>query len=76
MTNRLTVADAPRTEDVAYDPKTMLDERQERYLDWLLTAPKDREPSSKQKLADELGVNVRTMSGWEEKRAFKERLEA
>ena len=36
----------------------------QRYLDWLLTPPREREPRTMEALADELGVTRRTMTTW------------
>lgn len=45
---------------------------QQKYLDWLCTAPLERNPGSKNKMAVELGVDVTTLRRWEKKPAFKE----
>jgi len=41
------------------------DERKRRHLDWLLTKPRDRQPSTQKAHADELGVSPRTLRDWE-----------
>ena len=49
-------------------------ERIEQYIEWLLT-PKDlREPSSKQKFSDELGVHVNTLRNYDKDPAFQRQL--
>ena len=48
-----------------------LDERQEKYLNWLCLPQQLREPSSKEKYADENGINVTTLRRWEKKAVFK-----
>lgn len=48
-------------------------ERKE-YLDWLLTPPGEREPSTKAAWAAEHGVVVSTMWKWEESPEFQEEL--
>ena len=44
--------------------------QQQEYLDWLCTAPSERNPSSKEKMASHLGVNVTTLRRWEKKEIF------
>jgi hypothetical protein len=41
-------------------------------MDWLVTAPRAREPRTRQGLADKLGVDVRTMRGWIDHPQFRE----
>lgn len=49
------------------------DPRKQRLMEWLMTFPKsERVPSSKGKLAEELGVAERTMSGWQASADFKD----
>lgn len=44
----------------------MSDWRKQRYLEWLCTPPKEREPRTKQLLAEELGyVNPRVLQLWD-----------
>ncbi len=45
--------------------------QQQQYLDWLCTAPSERVPASKHKMADHLGVNETTLRRWEKKDAFR-----
>lgn len=45
---------------------------QQKYLDWLCTAPMERVPNSKNKMAVHLGVDVTTLRRWEKRPAFKE----
>lgn len=49
----------------------VLDAKQEAYIAWLVTAPSEREPSSKQKYADHIGVNVVTLRRWEKRDVFR-----
>jgi hypothetical protein len=51
---------------------TTLTQEQQRYLDWLCTAPAERQPSLKKDMADALGVDVTTLRRWEKKPFFKE----
>lgn len=48
------------------------DWRKVKYMEWLLTPPADRQPPSKQKLADLFQVDVRTLRGWSEHPQFRE----
>jgi hypothetical protein len=41
-------------------------------MDWLVTAPKARQPKTRQALADQLGVDVRTMRAWTDHPQFRE----
>jgi hypothetical protein len=45
---------------------------QQAYLDWLCTAPMERNPGSKNKMALELGVDVKTLRRWEKKPVFRD----
>ena len=45
---------------------------QQRYLEWLCTAPSEREPASKAKMAVHLGVDGSTLRRWEKKDIFVE----
>lgn len=45
---------------------------QQRYLDWLCTAPSERSPGTKNAMAVELGVDVTTLRRWEKRPAFRE----
>jgi hypothetical protein len=49
-----------------------LSQEQQRYLDWLCTAPAERQPSSKKAMADAVGVDITTLRRWEKKPYFKE----
>ena len=51
--------------------ENVLDARQESYISWLCTTPSERVPSSKEKYADSIGVNVVTLRRWEKKEVFK-----
>ena len=44
--------------------------QQQQYLDWLCTAPSERQPPSKHKMALHLGVNETTLRRWEKKDVF------
>jgi hypothetical protein len=47
--------------------------QQQEYLDWLCTAPSERIPPSKHKMAVHLGVNETTIRRWEKKEVFRDR---
>ena len=49
---------------------------QQQYLEWLCTAPSERMPSSKEKMAAHLGVNISTLRRWEKKDVFVEQWKA
>jgi hypothetical protein len=51
--------------------ENVLDERQQKYLDWLTTPKNIREPSSKEKYAAENSVNITTLRRWEKKDVFR-----
>lgn len=46
---------------------------QEKYLDWLCTAPSERVPASKNKYSIENAVDISTMRRWEKKDIFRDR---
>lgn len=46
---------------------------QEKYLDWLCTAPSERVPASKNKYSIENAVDISTMRRWEKKDIFRSR---
>lgn len=48
-----------------------LSKDQQQYLDWLCTAPSEREPKTKASMATRLGVDVTTLRRWEKKPYFK-----
>lgn len=50
----------------------VLPAQQQKYLDWLCTPPMERVPNSKNKMAVELGVDVKTLRRWEKRPAFRE----
>ena len=56
---------------MAEHAELLLTEQQTTYLDWLLTAPSERRPATKQAFADEMGVDVTTLRRWEKKDAFR-----
>ena len=45
---------------------------QQRYVDWLCSAPQERVPATKKAMAVELGVDITTLRRWEKRPAFKE----
>jgi len=51
----------------------VLDARQEAYVVWLCTPPSERDPSSKEKYAESIGVNVTTLRRWEKKDVFRKK---
>ena len=51
--------------------ENILDPRQELYLAWLCTPPSERVPSSKEKYAQQIGVNITTLRRWEKKELFR-----
>jgi hypothetical protein len=50
---------------------SILDVRQEQFLNWLMTPAGHRTPTSQDKLALELGVDETTLRRWKKKPAFK-----
>lgn len=44
------------------------------YLEWLMMPPGEREPASKEAMADHLGVTARTLYNWEREPEFQEKL--
>lgn len=55
---------------MAHEEDLGLTVNQQRYLDWLCTAPSERHPASKQGFADSVGVDVSTVRRWEKKDVF------
>lgn len=53
--------------------ENVLDARQEAYLGWLCTPPAERDPASKEKFADSVGVNVSTLRRWEKRDVFRKK---
>jgi len=51
--------------------ENVLDSRQEAYIGWLCTPPSERTPTSKEKYADSIGVNISTLRRWEKKDVFR-----
>lgn len=49
---------------------------QQRYVEWLCTAPGERVPSTKQELALELGVDPSTLRRWEKRDHFRSQWES
>ena len=59
--------------EVAYmdmKEELVLTQPQQEYLDWLCTAPSERVPPSKNKMAEHIGVDVKTLRRWEKKPNF------
>jgi hypothetical protein len=50
----------------------VLTQPQQEYLDWLCTAPSERVPPSKNKMAAHLGVDITTLRRWEKKPNFRQ----
>lgn len=50
----------------------VLNSKQQEYLEWLCTAPQERIPASKVKMADHLEVDVKTLRRWEKKKVFRD----
>jgi hypothetical protein len=46
----------------------------EEYLDWLMTPPVERDPSTKTEVAETLGVAISTLWRWEQEPEFQEEL--
>lgn len=49
---------------MSYRPIPIDDWRKQRFLDWLCTVPKEREPRTMEALADELSLTRRTLTTW------------
>ena len=56
---------------MATNEELTLSAQQQEYLDWLCTAPSERVPASKHKMAVHLGVNETTLRRWEKKEPFR-----
>ena len=56
---------------MAQNEELTLTAQQQEYLDWLCTAPSERVPPSKHKMATHLGVNETTLRRWEKKEVFR-----
>jgi hypothetical protein len=48
------------------------DFRKQKYIEWLTTPPKDRDPKTKTDLAEMLGVTRMTLHNWQEDKEFVE----
>ena len=48
---------------------------QTNYLEWLCTAPSEREPATKLALAKVIGVDVKTLRRWEKNAVFRDQWE-
>jgi hypothetical protein len=55
---------------MAHEDDLALHAKQQQYLDWLCTAPSERNPATKQGFADHVGVDVTTLRRWEKKDVF------
>jgi len=51
--------------------ENVLDSRQEAYLDWLCSAPAEREPSSKRSYSELHHLAITTLRRWEKKEHFR-----
>jgi hypothetical protein len=51
--------------------ENILDTRQEAYLDWLCTAPAEREPPTKNKYSEVHHIAITTLRRWEKKELFR-----
>jgi hypothetical protein len=45
---------------------------QQKYMDWLCTAPGERQPPTKKAMSLELGVDITTLRRWEKKQVFRD----
>lgn len=50
---------------------SILEPRQEQFLNWLMTPAGHRDPSSQEKFAAQIGVDETTLRRWKKKPAFK-----
>lgn len=57
---------------VGMEPVELSDPRHRRVLDWVTTAPVEREPRTQTALADEMGVSARTVRDWMGRDDFKQ----
>lgn len=55
---------------------SVLTKAQTEYLEWLCTAPTERDPSTKTALAERLGVNRKTLTRWESNPLFRKEWES
>ena len=56
--------------------ENILDPRQEEYINWLCTAPQERDPATKEAYAAAIGVAVTTLRRWEKKDIFRKAWQA
>lgn len=49
-----------------------LTQEQQQYIDWLCTAPSERQPRTKGAMASQLGVDITTLRRWEKRKHFRE----
>lgn len=57
------------------DSDLVLSTEQSQYLEWLCTAPSEREPKTKAALAADFGIAPKTLTRWEKKPYFREQWE-
>ncbi|MBV5279866.1 MAG: hypothetical protein J0651_00875 [Actinobacteria bacterium] len=55
--------------------EAVLTTQQIEYLDWLSTAPSERQPTTKAAFALHLGVNRKTLNRWEQHKVFRDQWE-
>lgn len=53
------------------EPVSLDDPRHQRVLEWITTAPAQREPKTQIALAESLGVSARTVRDWMDRQDFK-----
>jgi trehalose-6-phosphate synthase len=61
---------------MAKNEELVLTVDQQRYIDWLCTAPAERVPATKQEFAATIGVDPSTMRRWEKKETFRSQWES
>jgi hypothetical protein len=49
-----------------------LSSTQQQYVEWLCTAPSERQPATKKAMAVHLGVDITTLRRWEKKDVFRQ----
>ncbi len=49
-----------------------LNSTQQQYVEWLCTAPSERQPATKKAMAVHLGVDITTLRRWEKKDVFRQ----
>jgi len=61
---------------MATNEELVLSAEQQRYVDWLCTAPMERTPATKQEFALSVGVDPSTLRRWEKKDHFRSQWES